>query len=253
MLDFLKVYPDMMELFEEYTDAEKGRLYEALFKFAFFGEEPNFTGNERFVWKALKRIVEQAETKSVVNKANGSLGGRPPKNKDEGNPNKPTETKNNPAKPNETQSEPKESPNTNANANTNTKANANTNAEAEMVRATITPIIAFDGSDLTLDIQAQQQAERLVMKYMPPCTDAKLEAVAADILDNGYDKVRDALQSAANGDNRGGVSINFYRACLKNAGSPKPSQQKKADTSDYQHRTYSADDFRAMEVDLDAM
>lgn len=69
--------------FEPYSDDEVGRLVRAMMKYKSTGEEPNFTGNERYVWPAIKRDIDIAtaaqEEKSRKNKINGSNGGRPKK------------------------------------------------------------------------------------------------------------------------------------------------------------------------------
>lgn len=117
-------------------------------------------------------------------------------------------------------------------------------------------VIAFDGSDLTADIRNNQKAQELAARYLPrgrtPMEfDPRVGALAEDIGTHGAEKVEAALKEAARCDNRGGVSIAFYRTILGNLGKEKPPN--KAAAGDYQHRQYTEADFRAMEVDLDAL
>lgn len=117
-------------------------------------------------------------------------------------------------------------------------------------------VIAFDGSDLTADIRNNQKAQELAARYLPrgrtPMEfDPRVGALAEDIGTHGAEKVEAALKEAARCDNRGGVSIAFYRTILGNLGKEKPPN--KAAAGDYQHRQYTEADFKAMEVDLDAL
>lgn len=66
--------------FEPYSDAEVGRLVRAMMKYKSSGEEPEFSGNERYVWPAIKRDIDlataaQAE-RSRKNSINGSKRGQ---------------------------------------------------------------------------------------------------------------------------------------------------------------------------------
>ena len=54
---FVKIWFAYSEYFKLYSDAEVGRLITALLKFASTGEDTKFSGNERFIWPALKRDV----------------------------------------------------------------------------------------------------------------------------------------------------------------------------------------------------
>ena len=102
-LEYLQLFADMESLFEPYDDAERGRLMMAMMAYAYRGEEPRFAGNERFIWPVLRQHIDRCAASVEKQKANGSKGGRPPKNKTEENPAKPEETHRNPKKPKETQ------------------------------------------------------------------------------------------------------------------------------------------------------
>lgn len=92
-LPYLKIYgEEMLALIEPFSDAEKGRIFVGMMKYAFSGEEPQFSGNERFIWTALKRKIDidaMAYVKMVEkNAANGKEGGRG-KKKSSSNPENP--------------------------------------------------------------------------------------------------------------------------------------------------------------------
>lgn len=53
----VKIWLVYEEWFKLYSDAEVGRLITALLKFAATGEDTEFSGNEKFIWPALKRDV----------------------------------------------------------------------------------------------------------------------------------------------------------------------------------------------------
>ena len=85
-------------------------------------------------------------------------------------------------------------------------------------------VTGIDGSPLDLSrAQHLDEAERLVKRFRLPLNETVLEAVADDIESHGLDVVQAAFIKAAEGDTRGGLSLNFYRAVLLNKGSGKPS------------------------------
>ena len=71
-------------------------------------------------------------------------------------------------------------------------------------------------------------------------------ALTEDLQKAGERRLREALKQAALSNSRGKVSVNFYRTILYDTGRAKEPAR------DYQSRHYSDEEFRAMEVDLDA-
>lgn len=96
MLEFMKLFSDMEQIFEPYSQEEKGNLLDAMMAYCFRGIEPGFTGNERFIWPVLRRHFDQCSERAEILRANAAKGGRP-KNQE-----KPNETKENQTEPNET-------------------------------------------------------------------------------------------------------------------------------------------------------
>ena len=62
---YLKVWTSFREVIAPLSDAEKGRLFDAMLMYAETGEEPIlFEGNERFLWPAAKQGIDQTALKT---------------------------------------------------------------------------------------------------------------------------------------------------------------------------------------------
>ena len=90
-MKYLKVFTDFADAMEELGDAERGRLFMAMLKYAETGAAPDFRGNERFIWPVAKlqidRMAAECEGKAKTSRENGAKGGRPKKT--QGNPKNP--------------------------------------------------------------------------------------------------------------------------------------------------------------------
>ena len=79
---YIRLYYDQLESLTPYSDAEVGRLIRGLLEFAQNGTEPDFKGNERFIWPTLRgaveRDAEQYASKCAKLRENGRQGGRKP-------------------------------------------------------------------------------------------------------------------------------------------------------------------------------
>lgn len=75
-LTYLKIFADMEETLSLYSDEERGRLLSAMMAYSFRGEEPEFTGAERFVWPMLRNHIDSCEERSEKMKANGKRVGK---------------------------------------------------------------------------------------------------------------------------------------------------------------------------------
>lgn len=92
--------------------------------------------------------------------------------------------------------------------------------------ATEAPVTGFDGVDLSAEIEANRQAQAFIRRYGLADTEVTLAALMEDIGTRGLDAVRSALEDAAASDNRGGISVRYYRAILANHGKARPVQPK---------------------------
>lgn len=79
--DYIKLYLGYSDYFDPLEDAEIGRLVRAMIAYKRDGEEPSLTGNERFVWPAIKRDIDfSAQRQKEISEARrnaGKKGGRP--------------------------------------------------------------------------------------------------------------------------------------------------------------------------------
>lgn len=241
-LDYMKITPEIMTKISAYDQEQQGRLMLAMIAYALDGVEPEFDGMEKFVWPTLKMDIDRCAASVEKQSANGSKGGRPGKSQT-----KPNETQKNPEKPTETQPKANESLNTNTNTNTNNKKE-----DVVDTRATAADeedgVIGIDGTDLSAEIQINAEVDTILRTYKLP------EAVRGDLLDDiaahGLEKVKRVMQEAAKSDTRGGLSLNFFRACLKNDGKPRGAPGGRPDNM--QRHQYTPEQYRAMITDLDA-
>lgn len=96
-LTYLKIFADMEETLSLYSDEERGKLFSAMMAYSFRGEEPEFTGAERFVWPMLRNHIDSCEERSEKMKANGKRGGKT-ESKSEANESKEKQTEANESK-----------------------------------------------------------------------------------------------------------------------------------------------------------
>ena len=83
MREYFHAYHSILESIEPLDDAERGRLFTALLSYSATGETPLLTGNERFLFPALRGQIDRDraryEERCAQNRRNGALGGRPPR------------------------------------------------------------------------------------------------------------------------------------------------------------------------------
>ena len=103
MRSYLKVYFDFDDKTEALSDAEKGRLLLAMYRYALTGEKPVLSGNERFLFATFKGEIDRDVAAYNTKIANGNLGGRPSTEKPNVTEAKPKETESNRTKPKETE------------------------------------------------------------------------------------------------------------------------------------------------------
>lgn len=58
-MKYIKVFTDFVETIEILGDAERGRLFTAMLKYAESSETPDLRGNERFIWSAAKQMIDR--------------------------------------------------------------------------------------------------------------------------------------------------------------------------------------------------
>lgn len=78
---YVCLYSSYLETLKPFTDAEIGRIVMAMLTYAGTGQEPEFSGNERFIWPSIKSQIDRDQkayqNKCEKNQLNGAKGGRP--------------------------------------------------------------------------------------------------------------------------------------------------------------------------------
>lgn len=249
-LEYIQLFKDMESLFEPYDDAQRGRLIMAMMAYAYRGEEPQFDSVEKFIWPVLRQHIDRCAQNVEAKKAAGSKGG---KRKSE---DKQTEAEESTSKQTEAE-ESKQKQNAHNHDHDNDHEHKQDHMEkTDNARATAADeedgVIGIDGTDLSAEIQINAEVDALLRTYKLP------EAVRGDLLDDiaahGLEKVKRVMQEAAKSDTRGGLSLNFFRACLKNDGKPRAAPGGRASQGEQMMR-YSADErkktYSAAVIDFD--
>ena len=127
-----------------------------------------------------------------------------------------------------------------------------TEAEGVVIPPREAPVLGIDGSDLTQAMKDNDEAQRMVAKYMPASRsplgfDPRVGAISDMIGEFGKDKVEAAFKEAVASDNRGGVSVAFVKAIVTGTG-----KARAAPKGDYQKREYTKDQYAGMYTDLSA-
>ncbi len=77
---YIKLWDSYESYFEPLSDAEVGRLVRAMMKYKSLEVEPEFNGNERFTWPAIKRELDEDAAYTKKKSDIGKLGGAPLEN-----------------------------------------------------------------------------------------------------------------------------------------------------------------------------
>lgn len=252
-LEYLQIWADMEELFQPYDDAQRGRLIMAMMAYAYRGEEPEFTGVEKFIWPVLRQYIDRCAQSVEAKKAAGSKGGKGSKAEKraqaDGSNAKQSEAEASKANQNEADgSESKQNAHTKYQYHDQYHTHDHDhkeecNAHAREGEPSSTTVEGIDGSDLAESIRLNTEVDALLMTY-------KLsEAVRGDLLEDiekhGLEKVKRVMQEAARSDNRGGLSIRFIRACLASDGKIKPSRAAPSATHDPHMQRYTPEERKA--------
>ena len=77
---YIKLWDSYESYFEPLSDAEVGRLVRAMMKYKSLVVKPEFNGNERFTWPAIKRELDEDAAYTKKKSDIGKLGGAPLEN-----------------------------------------------------------------------------------------------------------------------------------------------------------------------------
>ena len=80
-IPYVCLYREYLEVLAPFTHEEIGCLVMAMLRYSQFGEVPEFSGNERYIWPMLKSKIDldkdAYQLKCEKNRRNGKKGGRP--------------------------------------------------------------------------------------------------------------------------------------------------------------------------------
>lgn len=80
-LEYVAAYYSYLDLMEELSDAECGRLFKACLTYGKTGTVPELRGNERFVWPGIRSQIDRDKKKSRSGESHWNWkGGVTPKN-----------------------------------------------------------------------------------------------------------------------------------------------------------------------------
>ena len=82
-----------------------------------------------------------------------------------------------------------------------------------------------EGRELIDRIANIQRADGLIRRFRLTDSEATLDALLEDADAHGFDVLEAALKKASESDNRGGISVNFYRAILRDNGGRKQTEE----------------------------
>lgn len=70
-MKYLKVYTDFEEAIEMLGDAEKGRLFTAMLRYASTGELPDLRGGERLLWPTARLNIDRTRAEAEKTPSTG--------------------------------------------------------------------------------------------------------------------------------------------------------------------------------------
>ena len=240
MMKYLKVFTDFASSLEPLGDAECGRLFKAMLEYARTGQEPDFRGNERFIWPTAKQSIDR-DSETYRRKVDAALKATEKRYRTQmyDNVQKETSTcdnaqdndkdKNN-ARTRAGSSKGREAPRAEDGAMRYRKPEACDPPQGEGAgRSKGREAPRDEDSGITAPLLSEEEADRLGAEYtrnmqtllaaledvgMKP-TARNEQAAEALMAQYGTEKVLAAIDTAAEHDNRGGVSWAYLRRILE--------------------------------------
>ena len=75
-MEYLKIWTNFARVLEPLDDAERGRVFMAMLKYAETGEAPKFRGNERFIWPSAQLSIDTTKAEHDKKASSGAKGGK---------------------------------------------------------------------------------------------------------------------------------------------------------------------------------
>lgn len=241
-MKYLKVFTDFASSLEPLGDAECGRLFKAMLEYARTGQEPDFRGNERFIWPTAKQSIDR-DSETYRRKVDAALKATEKRYRTQmyDNVQKETSTCDNAqdkdkdkdkddARTRAGSSKGREAPRAEDSAKRYRKPEACDPPQGEGAgRSKGREAPRAKDSGITAPLLSEEEADRLGTEYtrnmqtllaaledvgMKP-TARNEQAAEALMAQYGTEKVLAAIDTAAEHDNRGGVSWAYLRRILE--------------------------------------
>lgn len=241
-MKYLKVFTDFASSLEPLGDAECGRLFKAMLEYARTGQEPDFRGNERFIWPTAKQSIDR-DSETYRRKVDAALKATEKRYRTQmyDNVQKETSTCDNAqdkdkdkdkddARTRAGSSKGREAPRAEDSAKRYRKPEACDPPQGEGAgRSKGHEAPRTEDSGITAPLLSEEEADRLGAEYtrnmqtllaaledvgMKP-TARNEQAAEALMAQYGTEKVLAAIDTAAEHDNRGGVSWAYLRRILE--------------------------------------
>ena len=250
MMKYLKVFTDFASSLEPLGDAECGRLFKAMLEYARTGQEPDFRGNERFIWPTAKQSIDR-DSETYRRKVDAALKATEKRYRTQmyDNVQKETSTCDNAqdkdkdkddARTRAGSSKGREAPRAEDTVKRYRKPEACDPPQGEGAgRSKGREAPRAKDSGITAPLLSEEEADRLGAEYtrnmqtllaaledvgMKP-TARNEQAAEALMAQYGTEKVLAAIDTAAEHDNRGGVSWAYLRRILEDG--PRQSAAEK--------------------------
>lgn len=253
-MDYIAIYPETVALIKRYNEAQRCRLYEAMFEYSFTGTEPSWPDDavEWYGWEGLKQCADRAKAKSEQARANGGKRKQPDANESESKPieAKSSETKQSKAKATELKQRK---------AKVNSESESDTESDKEILNTPTTRTCETAFGTVEVD-----ELQNYAQQYLTGLTSSHLEELSdyEDILNT--ELVKHAIDEAVANSAR---SWAYVRAILqsyikdgiktvaqaedKKASRKRVTQNGRQVTAQqYTQRDYTEDELEARAADL---
>ena len=247
-MKYLKVFTDFASSLEPLGDAECGRLFKAMLEYARTGQEPDFRGNERFIWPTAKQSIDR-DSETYRRKVDAALKATEKRYRTQMYDNVQKETSTCDNAQDKDKDKDKDDARTRAGSSKGREApraedtvkryrkpeacdppqgeGAGRNKGREAPRAEDTP--RAEDSGIIAPLLSEEEADRLGAEYTRnmqtllaaledigmKSTARNEQAAEALMAQYGLEKLLAAIDTAAEHDNRGGVSWAYLRRILE--------------------------------------
>ena len=231
MLDYLQLYPETIEQVKRYSEAQRCRLYEAMAKYAFTGEEPSWPDDapEWFIWETLRQQVNRTMKKVKQNRENASANTQPERNEAKSSESKPPKAKasqperneaksseSKPTKAKASQPERNEAKSSETNNQESKTEKENKNNNKQCVRTCEDDSLCLTDEDVQASLARDEQIEDAAKSAGLNVSEMNMVKAREYARVYGMDKLLDAIAKTAHGAER--ITWAYVEGVLKGNG-----------------------------------